>query len=116
MILLEKETGISREKICYIGDGKYDVDPLKHAGLGICPADAIDKAKLVADVVLHNPGGKGCVWEMISVLEKYNGNGHGEKFLYDRLQAHAAVIKKMASDVRLMEDCELPLKITPKPF
>lgn len=69
---IEQETGLSSEQICYVGDGKYDIEPLAYVGLGICPADAIDKAKNAADIILQNNGGAGCVWEIISILEKYN--------------------------------------------
>ena len=62
---LEKLASVPREEICYIGDGKYDVEPLAYAGLGICPADAIDHAKQAADVILQKAGGAGCLWEMV---------------------------------------------------
>lgn len=48
---IEAGTGIGREKICYVGDGKYDIEPLTYAGLGLCPANAIDKAKNAADII-----------------------------------------------------------------
>lgn len=68
---LERRTGLGCEQICYIGDGKYDVEPISYAGLGVCPADAVDEAKEVAKIVLHHGGGNGCVWEMVSILERY---------------------------------------------
>ena len=56
---IEKDTGIQSENICYVGDGKYDIETLAYAGLGICPADAIDSAKRAADIILQKDGGKG---------------------------------------------------------
>lgn len=98
---IEKGTGISREKICYIGDGKYDVEPLMYAGLGICPANAIDKAKNAADIILQNDGGKGCIWEMISILEKYNDEDCAHNYFFRRLEEHTNIFKKLASDQEL---------------
>lgn len=95
---IESETGVGRESICYIGDGKYDVEPLSYAGLGLCPANAIDKAKNAADIILQNDGGKGCIWEMISLLEKYNDEDCGHNYFFRRLEEHTDIFKKLASD------------------
>ncbi len=98
---IEKGTGISRENICYIGDGKYDVEPLMYAGLGLCPANAIDRAKHAADIILQNDGGKGCIWEMISILEKYNDEDCAHNYFFRRLEEHTNIFKKLASDQNL---------------
>lgn len=103
MRLIEENTGISREKICYVGDGKYDVEPLVYAGLGLCPANAIDRAKHAADIILQNDGGKGCLWEMVSILEKYNNESEPHNYFYQRLEEHEDIFKKMASDRELMD-------------
>lgn len=103
MRLIEENTGISREKICYVGDGKYDVEPLTYAGLGLCPANAIDRAKHAADIILQNDGGKGCLWEMVSILEKYNDVSEPHNYFYQRLEEHEDIFKKMASDRELMD-------------
>ncbi len=95
-------TGISREHICYIGDGKYDVEPLTYVGLGVCPANAIDKAKNAADIILQNDGGKGCIWELISILEKYNDDNSSYNYFYQRLEEHTNIFKQLASDQELM--------------
>lgn len=101
MQLIEKGTGIGRENICYIGDGKYDVEPLMYAGLGLCPANAIDKAKNAADIILQNDGGKGCIWEMVSILEKYNDEDCSHNYFFQRLEEHTNIFKKLASDQML---------------
>lgn len=100
---IEAGTGISRDRICYVGDGKYDVEPLTYAGLGICPANAIDRVKNAVDIILQNDGGKGCIWEMISILEKYNNEFSSEHYFYERLTEHTDIFKKLASDKALME-------------
>ncbi len=56
------------DKICYIGDGKYDIGPIKQAGLGVCPQNAIQDVKDVADVVLNGRGGESCIYELNSIL------------------------------------------------
>lgn len=99
---IEQGTGVKRENICYVGDGKYDIEPLSYAGLGVCPANAIDKARNAADIILQNEGGKGCVWELISILEKYNDDESSHNYFYKRLEEHTNIFKKLASDQELM--------------
>lgn len=101
--LIENETGISRINICYIGDGKYDVEPLTYAGLGVCPANAIDRAKCAADIILQNDGGKGCIWELVSILEKYNDETSSHSYFYKRLEEHTNIFKQLASDHNLTD-------------
>lgn len=100
---IEESECISREEICYVGDGKYDVEPLIYAGLGLCPANAVDRAKNAADIILQNDGGKGCIWEMISILERYNDESYPQNYFYRRLDEHANVIKKLASNQELVD-------------
>lgn len=100
---LELETGMTSEEICYIGDGKYDVEPLRYAKLGICPADAIDTAKQAADVILQNAGGSGCLWELVEILNKYNVSECKEHYFLERLEEHTNIFKKLASDWELMD-------------
>ena len=98
MLQIEEGTGISREHICYVGDGKYDVEPLSYAGLGICPANAIDRAKSAANMILQNDGGKGCIWELVSILEEYNDEFSGHRYFYQRLKDHTDIFKKLSTD------------------
>ena len=98
MQLIEQSTGIDRKDICYIGDGKYDIEPLLYAGLGVCPANAIDVAKSAADLILQNDGGKGCIWEMISILEQYNDPDSAQNYFYHRLKEHSDIFKRLATD------------------
>lgn len=97
-----KSAGISEEEFCYVGDGKYDVEPLKFAALGICPVDAIDAAKDVADIILQRAGGEGGIWELLSIIETFNDNKNPENYFLTRLQEHNNVCKKIASDRELM--------------
>lgn len=65
--------GVPRECICYIGDGKYDIEPIKYVGLGVCPHNAIQEAKDVSDVVLNGNGGESCIYELYQMLLAQNG-------------------------------------------
>lgn len=100
---LEKEIEISAQEICYIGDGKYDVEPLQYVKLGVCPADAISSVKNAADVILPNAGGSGGLWGIIDILEKYNNPSCKEHYFLERLEEHSKIFKSMAADSKLME-------------
>lgn len=103
MQLIEADTKIKRENICYIGDGKYDVEPLQYAGLGICPANAIDRARNAASIILQNNGGAGCLWEIISILEQYNNPDCAQNYFFQRLEEHTDIFKMLASDRKLTD-------------
>lgn len=93
---------VDMEEVCYVGDGKYDVESLEAAGLGICPADAIDRAKQAADIILQNSGGQGCLWELIAILRERNEQDIPENYFCRRLSEHEKVFKMIASDQKLM--------------
>ncbi len=100
---LEKDIQITSSEICYIGDGKYDVEPLAYAGIGICPADAIDRAKQAADIILQNGGGQGCLWELLQILEQYQTPACREHYFMKRLEEHRNLFKRLSSDTELMK-------------
>ena len=56
---IEDRLSIDYSEICYIGDGKYDLDALKYVGLSICPNDAIDEAKKISTYILSKNAGDG---------------------------------------------------------
>lgn len=95
---------ITIQDICYVGDGNYDVDPLLYAGLGVCPRDAIDRAKEAADIIFQNSGGQGCLWELVQILREQNDVEIPENYFYKRLAEHESIFKLMASDQKLMGD------------
>ena len=45
--------------------------------------------------------GKGCIWEMISILEKYNDRDSAHNYFFRRLEEHTQIFKKLASDQHL---------------
>ena len=66
------ELSIAPNEICYVGDGKHDLEILQEVGLPLCPQDAIEEVKSVVTKVLTRNGGDGCVWEMVSVVDRFN--------------------------------------------
>jgi D-sedoheptulose 7-phosphate isomerase len=69
---IERSEGIGRDEICYVGDGKYDIEPVGYAGLGVCPSDAIGPVREKAALVLGTSG-TGTLWELVEHLERTNG-------------------------------------------
>ncbi|MCI8490146.1 MAG: SIS domain-containing protein [Lachnospiraceae bacterium] len=98
---LEQETGIGAHEICFVGDGKYDVEPIEHVKLGVCPANAIREVKQVSDIVMQHESGEGCLWELVQLLDNYNHLSGREYFFVERLQEHGNVFRKMAADTAL---------------
>jgi len=72
---IRKQEQVDPSEICYIGDGWYDVQPLKNVGLSVCPKNAIPEVLEVADVCLSKSGGDGCLWELRRLLLEYNEKG-----------------------------------------
>ncbi|MDR1916619.1 MAG: SIS domain-containing protein [Synergistaceae bacterium] len=68
---IERAEGVERDEICYVGDGKYDIEPVRYAGLGVCPADAINPVRECAGLVLGTSG-SGTLWELVEYLEEMN--------------------------------------------
>lgn len=102
LIDIAEKDNILMEEICYVGDGKYDIEPLQMAGLGICPADAIDNVKDASDVILQSNSGQGGLWELITILKQYNDDTTPQNYFLQRLTEHNNVFKKMASDQDLL--------------
>ncbi len=71
MLRICAEQGISPENVCYVGDELIDVEAIRTAGWGCCPADACSEAKAAADYVARTPGGAGVIREIVSrILER----------------------------------------------
>lgn len=63
-----KKYDICMDNVCYLGDGKYDVDVLGSVGMGVSPNDAIFPAKKASMHVLTRRGGEGCLWEAYELI------------------------------------------------
>ena len=53
------------QDVMYFGDDVPDMDVLEECGCGVCPADAVEEVKAIADWVSTRPGGRGCLRECI---------------------------------------------------
>lgn len=104
---ISQKENVSLEEICYIGDGKYDISPLSCVGLAVCPKDAIDEVKKVSHVVLSRNGGDGCVWELISVLDKYNAGNTFESSLRNTMGNYSNALEQIVLAQNNVERIEL---------
>ena len=66
---IETQFCVTKEQICYMGDGKYDIPVIEYVGLGVCPKNAVREAKDVADRVLKGGGGECCILELCEILK-----------------------------------------------
>lgn len=87
----------ARDQICYIGDGKYDIPAMKIAGISVCPADAIDEAKVNADIILKKKGGEGCIAELSPFLCR-RLQDRAESTITNCILEHRNVLNKMLYD------------------
>ncbi len=61
------------ENILYMGDDIPDYEIMINAGVPTCPADAVEEIKRVATYISHQPGGHGCVRDVIEQVLKVQG-------------------------------------------
>lgn len=60
------DLGISMREVAYIGDDINCIDLLSAVGIAACPADAHDRVKNIAGImIMDKKGGEGCVREFI---------------------------------------------------
>lgn len=99
---MAEQSSVNLINVCYVGDGKYDIPALKHAGVSICPADAIDEVKLVCDHILTRKGGEGCISEISTLLlnnyPKDTTTKEWTDLIINRMDAHLSVLKKLMED------------------
>lgn len=57
--------GITLSEVAIIGDDINDLEVMQSVGFSACPADAVNRIKKQADLVLQTKGGDGCVREFI---------------------------------------------------
>ena len=101
---IEKELTINPDEICYVGDGKYDVEVLKYVGLSISPKDAIQDAKLAAKYILSKNSGEGGLSEIRKFIEIYNNKEEFNQLFYSRLMEHISTFKYMLNDVNFINN------------
>jgi 3-deoxy-D-manno-octulosonate 8-phosphate phosphatase (KDO 8-P phosphatase) len=68
-----KETGVSWEGLCYLGDDIVDLGVLKRAGLSVTVPHALAECKALSHYVTQREGGHGAVREVIDMILKAQG-------------------------------------------
>lgn len=61
------ELKIGLESAAYIGDDVNDMECMQNVGVAACPADAVEKIRKIAHIVLTRNGGDACVREFIDM-------------------------------------------------
>lgn len=70
------------EDVMYFGDDVPDMDLLIQSGCGVCPSDAVEEVKEIADWVSAYPGGKGCLRNAIETTLRAQGKWSFDPVLY----------------------------------
>lgn len=108
---IAKKENISLQEICYIGDGKYDVEAIQVAGIGICPEDAISEVKCCANVILNRKGGTGCLAEIYSyILAEKNSEKYRNELIKNNieksLEDHRILIGQLKQNTEVLDAIE----------
>ena len=77
--------GLQPSEVMYFGDDVPDIDVLKACGCGVCPSDAVEEVKAIADWVSDYPGGKGCLRNAIETTLRQQGKWLFEANHYKKL-------------------------------
>lgn len=68
-----EEKSIRSENVLYMGDDIPDLEAMKHVGLAVCPADAVEEIKAVSKYISPIAGGRGCARDVIEKVLKIQG-------------------------------------------
>lgn len=80
-----KRHNIIPSQALYIGDDIPDMEVMQKVGLGVCPSDAVEEVKAIADIISTRPGGHGCVREIVETVMKSQGEWDFDAHLYKKL-------------------------------
>jgi 3-deoxy-D-manno-octulosonate 8-phosphate phosphatase (KDO 8-P phosphatase) len=69
----EKESGLTDQDFCYVGDEMIDLGVMKRVGFPVAPSDGAIEAKSVAAYITKVGGGKGVVRELAEFILKAQG-------------------------------------------
>lgn len=76
--------GLTYDQVMYFGDDIPDIEVIQAAGIGVCPSDAVEEVKEVADIVSSRPGGKACVREYMEKAMKAQGRWNFDAVTYKK--------------------------------
>jgi 3-deoxy-D-manno-octulosonate 8-phosphate phosphatase (KDO 8-P phosphatase) len=68
-----KETGMSPDQVCAVGDDLPDLSVLTRCGLAVAVADAAPEVRAAAHYVTKSPGGHGAVRDVVEWLMRGQG-------------------------------------------
>ncbi len=102
---ISRKENIPLSSICYIGDGKYDIEVIRAVGIGVCPADAIEEVKQVSDIVLGCRGGDGCLSAVYSIFfgGQYENHEIVNGTVISDLLEHKRILDSMINNHALLD-------------
>src|SRR5262245_8773522 len=65
-----RESRLTPEQVCYIGDDLTDLPVIRFVGLGVAVADAAEEVRTAAAYTTKQPGGCGAVRELVETILK----------------------------------------------
>lgn len=68
-----KKNGLTDEEIIYVGDDIPDYEIMSRVGCSCCPSDACSDIKDISTYVSPNPGGNGCVRDILEQVLRAKG-------------------------------------------
>ena len=89
-------------QVCYVGDGKYDINSLEYAGVSVCPHDAICEAQKVSDIILDSVGGQGCIAELYTRYQYIRTSEDREPARYNEEDALSTIKARIVSHCEIM--------------
>lgn len=69
-----RKYSLKPEQVMYFGDDLPDIPVMTACGCSVCPSDAVEEVKAIADYISPRAGGKGCVRETIELVLKAQGS------------------------------------------
>ena len=73
------------KEVMYFGDDIPDAECMIASGCGVCPSDAVEDIKEIADWISQYPGGKGCLRNAIETTLKSQGKWDFNPARYKKL-------------------------------
>lgn len=67
------DNNLKDENVMFMGDDIPDYEIMLKVGVPCCPSDAVEEIKRIATYISHQPGGHGCVRDIIEQALKVQG-------------------------------------------
>ena len=100
------------DDICYIGDGKNDIDCMKKCKISIAPLNAITEVKNVANYNLNIKGGDGVVYEVYNIIKNITTSSNNDLKQFNKIiNEHNEILRKIWNDDILKQKIDLAINI-----